>query len=340
MDLSKIADFAGLPKSDLASDQKDAQNQKDKDATRLNLEDSYKTDPKLWWKQSPYTFLFKEENTGPGLGSRYAFNLPISPSNISITTHFATNVITTMYGTVEEHSEQRYFDINISGTTGMSPMYSTYAKLSDINEPHTNVANGKGGPGGKSSMNKRKRKSYSSASAISKGADSLGFLKRSANIVETIASQAKDLIGAPKPIGISTENANTGYMAFHNFYRFLLKYKKHTSSKRSQANLDLHPLTFINWKDNNQYDVAISNFQLMRDANNPMLYNYTISMRAYNLATAGSEGYGMATDQYDLLESIGLNGVKGSAKAWLARKARNAKNAAYAAIALTKVAGQ
>jgi hypothetical protein len=340
MDLSKLAEFAGIPKSNLASDQKDAQDQKTNDATHLDLEDSYKTDPKLWWKQSPYTFLFKEESTGPGLGGRYAFNLPISPSNISITTHFATNVITTMYGTVEEHSEQRYFDINISGTTGMSPMYSTYKKLSDINEPHTDMVNGKGGPGGEKSMNKRKRKSYSSASQISKGVDKLGFFKRTANILETVASQAKDLLEAPKPVGISTENANTGYMAFHNFYRFLLKYKKHVSSKRSKINAGFHPLTFINWKDNNQYDVVISNFQLMRDANNPMLYNYTISMRAYNLATAGSEGPGMKTDEYNLLESIGLNGVNGSAKAWLARKARNARNAAYAAIALTKVAGQ
>jgi hypothetical protein len=78
----------------------------------------------------------------------------------------------------------------------------------------------------------------------------------------------------------------------------------------------------------------------MRDASNPMLYNYTISMRAYNLTTAGSGDATMQIDQYDLLKSIGLDKVNGSAKALLARKARNARNAAYAAIALTKVAGQ
>jgi hypothetical protein len=339
MDLSKIAGLAGIPSSDLAGDKADADRIKKEDNSGLNLEEMYESDPKLWWKQSPYTFVFKEENTGEGLGKRYAFSLPISPSNISITTHFATNVVTTMYGTVEEHSEQRYFDINISGTTGMSPTYSTYAKLSDINTPNMDPAK-LDGPGGKKAKNERKRKSYSTASVISAGIDTLGFLRRTANIAETIASQAKDLFNAPKPIGISTENVNTGYMAFHNFYRFLLKYKKHTSSKRSNTNAGIHPLTFINWKDNNQYDVVISNFQLMRDASNPMLYNYTISMRAYNLTTAGSGDATMQIDQYDLLKSIGLDKVNGSAKALLARKARNARNAAYAAIALTKVAGQ
>jgi hypothetical protein len=335
MDLSKIAGLAGIPSSDLAGDKADADRIKKEDNSRLDLEEIYKSDHKLWWYQSPYTFVFKEETTGETLGSRYAFNLPISPSNISITTHFATNVITTMYGTVEEHSEQRYFDINISGTTGMSPTYTTYRKLSDINTQSTSADS----PDNKDAKNKRKRKSYSTASVISTGIDTLGFLRRSANIAETIASQAKDLFNAPKPIGISTENVNTGYMAFHNFYRFLLKYKKHTSSKRSNTNAGIHPLTFVNWKDNTQYDVAISNFQLMRDASNPMLYNYTISMRAYNLTTAGS-GEDRDMDKDELLKSMGLYGVNGSAKALLARKARNARNAAYAAIALTKVVGQ
>lgn len=342
MDLSNLAKLAGIPSYDLQRDSVDFDQQKDFDNENLVLwKDQYRPDPQIWWTQAPYTFVFNKEESGEGSGSRYAFNLPISPSNISITTHFATNIVTTMYGTVEEHSEQRYFDISIAGTTGMSPTHTTYIKLSDISYAKIEPLDAKGNAILNQASNRTKqRASYSAASIISTAADTSGFLRRTANIAETIATQAKDLFGAPKPIGISTENANTGYMAFHNFYRYLLKYKKYTASRSPEQSKSLHPLTFVNWKDGNQYDVVISNFQLMREANNPMLYNYNISMRAYNLRQAGS-GLGVVdAAQTDLIESLGLNGVKGSAKAWLARKARNARNAAYAAIALTKVAGQ
>lgn len=342
MDLSNLAKLAGIPGNDLNRDSDDADQQKDFDNENLVLwKDQYRPDPQIWWKQAPYTFVFNKERAGEGLGDRYAFNLPISPSNISITTHFATNIVTTMYGTVEEHSEQRYFDINISGTTGMSPTHTTYVKLSDLNYASIQPLDLKGKAIADNAANrKRQRASYSAASIITTAADISGFGRRTANIAETIASQAKDLFGAPRPIGISTENMNTGYMAFHNFYRFLLKYKKYTSSRAPSQLNDFHPLTFINWRDGNQYDVVINNFQLLREANNPMLYNYSISMRAYNLKQAGAGSEVVDAAQVDLLDSLGLNGIKGSAKAWLARKARNARNAAYAAIALTKVAGQ
>ena len=240
-----------------------------------------------------------------------------------------------MYGTVEKHSEQRYFDINIAGTTGMSPSYSSPKHLGDISE-----SQGKLTPKDSVVKNpyKSTRASFTAASALS-SFGSTGFLRRSSNIAETIANQTKDFFNPNTPIGISTENVNTGYMAFHNFYRFLLKYKEHTSSRTPNQPKNFHPLTFINWKDGNQYDVVITNFQLLREANNPMLYNYNISMRAYNLKKAGAE-IGGDIAQTDLLDSLGLRGVNGSLKAELARKARSARNAAYAVVALTKVAGQ
>jgi hypothetical protein len=246
-----------------------------------------------------------------------------------------------MYGTVEEHSEQRYFDITIAGTTGMSPYYSSPKHLGDINNSQGNSTTA-------DSVTvkpyKSTRASFTAASAIST-LGSTGFLRRTTNIAETIANQAKDFLNSNTPIGISTENVNTGYMAFHNFYRFLLKYKQHASSRTPRPPgqpKDLHPLTFINWKDGNQYDVVITNFQLLREANNPMLYNYNISMRAYNLKQAG-DGLDLSrykAEQINLLDSLGLSGVNGSLKAKLARKARSARNAAYAVVALTKVAGQ
>jgi hypothetical protein len=71
-----------------------------------------------WYQALPYGFKNVRRD-----GSVRIMFLPISPSNIQVVTHYATNIVPTLYGTVEEHSEQRYFDITISGTTGFSPRY-------------------------------------------------------------------------------------------------------------------------------------------------------------------------------------------------------------------------
>ena len=52
-------------------------------------------------------------------------------------------------------------------------------------------------------------------------------------------------------------------------------------------------------------------FDLKRSAAQPMLYNYTIIMRAYNLKTVGAPLVDGAVA--DKLEELGLDGVGGSA---------------------------
>ena len=91
--------------------------------------------------------------------------------------------------------------------------------------------------------------------------------------------------------------------------------------------------------------MAINNFQLMRDANDPMLYKYSISLRGYNLNKAGASGEVSLEKEADRLNSLGLSpsGLfksDTSIKAFLARKARSARNVAYAAIAVVKSAGK
>lgn len=259
-----------------------------------------------WYKQKPYAFRFRDQT----------FYLPISPSNLSITTHFGTNVISTMYGTIEEHSEQRYYDIQIAGTTGMSPRY--YKNVSDqvydsidtkaIGRASTPIASRVGGTLG-------------------------GFFKRTQSLIENTLNQVSDLLGEDNgTTGIDLQR--TGYAAFHNFYKFLLLHKKVATGK-SNIGSGSRSLTFINYKDNNQYNVAIQNFQLVRDVSNPMLYNYNITMRAYNLRSADSKD--IELDVKDRLAELGLDGLETTSIATkLANKARQAKNAAYSAVAAAK----
>ena len=124
-------------------------------------------------------------------------------------------------------------------------------------------------------------------------------------------------------------------MNFYNLYKFLLTYKKDASGESSTRRRSGHPIKFVNYKDNNEYDVAVQGFQLSRDASNPMLYNYNITLRAYNLREA--DGTDIQNDITDRAAELGLDDINNdSFFSKMANKARSAKNAAYAAIAAAK----
>jgi hypothetical protein len=232
-----------------------------------------------WYKSWPYAFKAK-------IGEQYdIFYLPISPQNINITTHFATNIIATLYSTVEEHSEVRYYDITIQGTTGFVPNY-VYSK--PLNRSVS-----------VSSKNGNTRGSYGSGEIVDSGVAG-GFFRKTLNAVNSLANTAADILSSKKQeAGVFTDN--NGYLAFHNFYRFLLK-NKQTAAAGKANNEEV--LTFLNYKDNNQYSCAVQRFVLERSAENPMLYNYSIVVRAYNLKTIDSTF--SSSDLVDRYEAMGL----------------------------------
>lgn len=268
-----------------------------------------------WYKQRPYAFVFTNQK-----GTKNTFYLPIAPSNITINTHWATNVITTMYGTVEEHSEQRYYDITIAGTTAMMPRY--YKLVEDqkdgLNEP-----------------NKVGRAAFAVKESLSKKTD--GFFKRTISVIENAIDQATEIFGGKEKPSTGVDLKKTGYVAFHNFYKFLLAYKKDTASagiRKTERGKSAHPLRFVNYKDNNQYDVSVQQFQLTRSADDPFLYNYNIVLRAYNLRSADTQE--SALDVEDRKVELGLDGIETSLLATMANKAAQAKRAAYGAVGAAK----
>jgi len=276
-----------------------------------------------WYKAFPYGFKANIKDK-PKI-----FYLPISPNNLTITTHYATNMITTLYDTIEEHSEVRYFDINISGTTGFSPQYSD--EVLDI--------------GVIGSPNKG-RTAYQSGEVFSNLAG--GFMKQTLGKLDAALNSAKDTLnaigGTSNKFKPGVVSSGSGYVAFHNLYKFFLDYKSSAvkgvsgspklpnavpsvsqllsaiSTKASAAGNT--PLLFLNYKDNNQYSVVIQNFVLERSVENPMLYNYRITMRGYNLSTIGV-GTGQGSYLAERLAALGLgedkpsiasrfkNGIKG-----------------------------
>ena len=240
----------------------------------------YEPIPDNWYKSQPYAFKAKRD------GKNYIFYLPISPKNLNITTHFATNIISTLYGTVEEHSEQRYFDIVINGTTGFAPQYVEEQPL-DISGPPKPMSN----------SGRKRYEDFTISTALG------GLFPKTAGKIEQALNQAGNVVKAAKGSNgheVGVFNNGSGYVAFHNLYRFLLKHKKSASSGTSIKNNKINesmapgtgknsPLQFLNYKDNNQYSCVVQRFVLERNSENPMLYNYTINLRAYDLRPITNE---------------------------------------------------
>lgn len=260
----------------------------------LQLDKMYTPDPNNWFTAKPYGFKLTQRGSP---GTPFIMFLPINPSNLSISTNFATNVIPTLYGTVEEHSDVRYYDIVIEGTTGMSPKFVEPANSTDASYAYGALQQ----PG---------RAKFKIAASAALGGFFSNTIAQVSNVLNQAGKAVSAITGTQQPLETGLYNNQTGYIAFHNLYRFLLKYKKDAAGVDNTSPSTAHPLTFFNYKDGNEYDVAIKNFTLRKSAENPMLYYYSITMRGYNIRPCG--GLKSLEDLNKRLDDLGLNGVKSS----------------------------
>lgn len=286
----------------------------------LNEASFYDPDPSNWFKSLPYAFKARIQDKS------YTFYLPINPQNLTIVTHYATNVISTLYATVEEHSEQRYFDISIAGTTGFAPRY-----ISAVAAPNAKTPTGR----------KAGRSGYADGSIF--GGAAGGFFAKTLGKLDQAANKASDALnaalGQSRPYQAGVFFDSSGYIAFHNLYRFFLDYKKSAATTApnkkdlagdpTAANLSVStttktsPLYFLNFKDNNQYSCSIQRFTLERSVDNPMLYNYNIQLRAYNITPISAT---IPFNQQRRLTELGLT-TKPSILSRFKLTVRNAKSA-------------
>lgn len=289
--ISDLTDIFNRPKTSPASAPTDDPSTQSIEAFLSKGNGTYTVEAQNWYTAKPYGFKINFRN-----GTSTVMFLPISPSNLTISTNFATNVVSTLYGTVEEHSEVRYYDISIEGTTGMAPKFVDPSMPAKDADPGASYSKAK----------KPGRSTASVAESISAG----GFFSKTLGVLNQIKNKSADLLdgGVKAKSGIAANNS--GYVAFHNLYRVLLKYKKDASGvEGGGARRSKHPLTFFNYKDNNQYDVVVRSFTMRRSADNPMLYNYSIQLRGYNLTNIGKS---IDEDLSKRLADLGLNGIDSS----------------------------
>jgi hypothetical protein len=218
-------------------------------------------------KNRGYAFIMRYDQVkGKGPTAKYhRVFLPISPQELTVNELFATNLVATIGGVVEEHAPNRFLSINISGTTGHAPKNFTKhtgKELRTLNSPGRKPAY---------------RNSLFDPDMAG------GFGGSQVDKVKKVADQAKDLLNMfskrKRKSGIHANN--TGYWAFKTLYSLL------RSSKRASLKVNEAPcLYFVNYKDNFSYACVISTFTLTRSSANPMAYDYNIVLRAYDAQNA------------------------------------------------------
>lgn len=264
----------------------------------------YTVTPTNWYKSLPYGFAFYDIDSKESGSPKSTIYLPIAPNNLSITTSFATNIVTTLYGIIEEHSEVRYHDILISGNTGYSPRFVAPFEKGTRSEDSQSTG----------------RAAFSTG-----GIDLGGFLPEVSNTINQaldIFSDVQNTLsgGSKNPTGVVADKS--GYVAFHNLRKFFLKYKMDAAQvgattqsyvsplqfpTDNKPTRKVHPIQFLNYKDGLKYDCVPLSFTMTRSAENPLLYNYSIRLRAFNEQNVNEKL--LAVDQRKA--ELGLDGLEG-----------------------------
>lgn len=276
-----------------------------------------------WYVSLPYGFEVTLKD-----GKSAVQYLPISPNNITIQTHMATNVVTTLYGVVEEHSEIRYHDITIQGTTGYMPKYTAHELLPDKKgAPSKSLASSfldKAKSAATQFFTPRDNKSSGRQSAQGNESPAVSEVFAAFPKTANILKSTKDLLTGGDDLRMGVDLSKTGYIAFHNLQRMFHLYKKDASSTGKRTT-PTRPIQFLNQKDGVRYDCAPIQFSVVRSAESPMLYNYSITFRAYNMRSIDlSPDY----ESINKLEELGLSGFGNS----LMKTVKGAASAAMGAI--------
>jgi len=268
-----------------------------------------------WFKSIPYALRIvnlpgQGGIVGPVQEKPMHFFFPVNPESVSINTPYAVVVTPTLGGIVQEHSGAVFYNITLSGTTGVIPEldYTTGIPRAADTELRPTVSDG---------------------NLINSGAAG-GFGQNTINLINSAVSA---ITGTSSKMVDSSRNRKSGYTEYHVLYKFIWLYNY------AKANGAKYQLRFVNYKDNNQYDCVVQNFSLSRDKSRPHLYQYTIQLKAWRLGTAdqfvGETGESLKAR----LKSLGLSDEP-SVKALAFRAITSTKTVLNSASGLLNAAAQ
>ena len=250
-------------------------------------------EPIRWGKYYPYQFHIVVERGGTELQTSNKFYkkvktfvLPISPQDLSMSMPFATTLTPTLGGVVEQHNGAPFRDISLTGTTGVNLVkHSAFSQSKSGIDILNELAPGTLGAG--------TRVIYDVQGLIG------GRTGKDIYNIDSDAQLERELSEA------GVYKKSTGYyqfMALRSFMEAYAEAKKRSGTiklsefgfKDEQDVVDSKDLRLVLAidKENDWYLCSAVNFAVRRSANDPFLYNYSISLRSFKripaqLATQG-----------------------------------------------------
>lgn len=229
--------------------------------------------PKDWHKLFPFTFQIKANGRGR---PSYTYTLPIPPESITTKMIVASEATPTLGGVVEETSANKFWMIQLTGTTGMAVgrMGDSYKKAEDSADKFREVLSTTGLLSGVG------------ANINSGGSRIAGVINQTHNAytsgsVAGVAAGAAGLVGlASQPVlpyaSSAVDKKSNGYSEMARIHKFFHMYSiKHENDPTGYS------LYFINHKDGQKFRCVLKDFSVQKSSQEPHLYRYRIALKCW-----------------------------------------------------------
>lgn len=277
-----------------------------------------------WHKIYPYQFIVQDTDTTTGEGyTKYIYTLPIPPDAMSVQMVSASGVTATLGGVVEEVSENVFWNIQLSGTTGSAigrPVISGLepdTTISDTTTVATHFRPALSTTGLLAGLGAGIQTVVQGVSNVVSGAMPGSF--QPSTLLAPVSGALSGLTQPPLPYSGSAVssggNSSNGQMEILQLQRFL-----HAYSILKGESADRWRLWFVNNKDNQAFRVIISGgMTVQRSVQEPYLYRYKISMVGWGVTSSNliaGEDAGKPLDRFqgDLktVNTLTLTGIANS----------------------------
>lgn len=238
-----------------------------------------------WFRIYPYQFIVEDSASK----NKYIYTLPIPPSSMTLQPVMASRVTPTLSGMVEQTSAIRLWRIQFQGTTGISIGRGvTGSSPEDRSLPSaqfrsvistTGMLTGLFDAAG-SALRKLGNiaDSLSAFSSVNSVGGAMGALANSA--------QAMLMPNLPYASSAVPRDVN-GFTEIHHLHWFIYQY-----TRLKETNPDNWSMYFIDWKSLTKWRIIINGFSISRNADKPFLYNYSMSLEAWDMAHPGDQASG------------------------------------------------
>jgi hypothetical protein len=215
------------------------------------------------------------------------FTLPIPPQTYTIKMVSASKVTPTIGGVVEETNSNKFWLITMTGTTGVGVSRNSEDENDRrlVAKKFRDTVATTGLLAGVSANLTLIASKYGGIADRAVDAIDAGLNGDWTGIAGNVIGALNDRLTPPLPYAGSAVNDTTnGFTEIQELHRFFYAY-----SKLKDDNPNKYQLMFKNFKTGQQWKCAIKEFSIQQNAQNPLLYKYTISLQAWDVGPVNSE---------------------------------------------------